>query len=60
MADIEGVVCGASHLRIEDSHPVEWLRGKKTVEFACDELPDPLVIGGRYRIVAVTEPKAVA
>lgn len=58
MAEIEGVVCSASHIRIPGDHPVEHLRGKKTIELACDELPDPLFMSSRWRLVPIGDHEA--
>ena len=59
-AVIEGVVCGVSHIPIEDHHPVEHLRGKLTIELACDSLPDPLFMSSRWRLVPIGDHAAEA
>jgi len=51
-----GKVCGAD-MQIPSDHPVEWLRGKATIEFACSNLPDPTVIGAQYRVTMTPEPE---
>jgi hypothetical protein len=42
MGGIEARVSGASSVPVEDDHPIEWLRGRTTVELAFAKFPSPV------------------
>ncbi len=51
---ITGQVAGASTIPIEDHHPVEWLRGKQTIEIVVDSIAG-MKIGSHVVITVVPD-----